>query len=177
MFDFDSLLPKVDIPYEYNGDDIDTFVYYDYEVDKNSYYTLMDWVSSFLESDCWAMSVNNEVLFNDYPKGITYKQRIENEWYRNQICRAPHECIFSYFGFESKDQQVKIYLSYDYPCMVKIDYKYNMKCYQVSFYQSEKYQQQNMENERKKEWQRLDDELDNISWMRENYFKNISNYC
>jgi hypothetical protein len=160
---FDSL-PNVEIPYDYDCDgELKSFLFYTPDLDKNSYNELKDWIYEFVCSDCWAMTVNDEVLFNGYSTKLSFKDRMQNEWVRNQILRTPHESLLSHFPFLEKDQYIRIYMFREQPWRMNIEYKHKMKCFQVSFSQSQELYEWNEKN-------RLDEELDEIVQSRKNYY-------
>ena len=63
--------------------------------------------------------------------------RIKNEIYREQIQRKPHQSLLCHFPFIGRNQMIRIYMSSDMPWTMNIEYKNQMKCYQVSFSQSD----------------------------------------
>jgi hypothetical protein len=159
-------LPIVDLPYEWTGhegEEFDTYLYYTNDLDKKSYSKLLKWIKEFLCDDCWAMTINNEVIFNDYPEDISFTKRIENEWFRNQIYRNPHESLLCHFPFLNKDQNIRIYLSGSHPWVVQIHFKHKMKCFQISFQQSKKFYEYVTKIN-------LDSELDEIVKRRNEYY-------
>jgi hypothetical protein len=168
-------LPVVELPYEYESSEFKTLLFYSPELDHKSYKELKEWIKEFVGSDCWALTVNREVLFNFYDES-TFRKSIEDEWYRNQIIRTPHESILSRFLYDERDYYMRIYMFGEHPWTVNIHYKHKMKCFQMSFSQSQEFydyeREQELEINRLKRKRELDDELDRIYWKRQEYYQN-----
>ena len=171
-------LPNIDIPYEYdcNGE-FKSFLFYSPEVDNQSYKELNDWIWDFLGGDCMAMTVNNEILFNFYKiydSNMNFKERIKNEIYREQIQRNPHQSLLCHFPFIGRNQMIRIYMSSDMPWTMNIEYKNQMRYYQVSFSQSDELfefnESERVGEENEIEKTRLNEELDEIVRTRESYY-------
>ena len=127
-------LPEVNIPYEY---DLDTYLYYTRDIDMESYLKLTKLVSEFVGSDCWAVSVNDEVLFDSYNDHLkSYTKRILEDVVRNQVIEDPHHSIFVHFIRCAKDADMRIYMFRDRPWTMNINYRANCKVFRLSFSKS-----------------------------------------
>jgi hypothetical protein len=160
-------LPKVSLPYDYDCDgEIQTFLYYTPDMDRKSYKELMSWMTEFIQSDAQAMTVNQEVLFNHYDKNVSFKERIQNEWFRKELSRSLHESILQHLFSYKNDSVIRIYMSEEYPWSMNVVFKPKMKCFQMSFSQTKEW----MDYEHKIY---LEEELDQIVKSRQEYYQNL----
>jgi len=134
-------LPIVDLPFEHDDMsneyemDFNTFLYYAPNLDSESYEQLEKLIQTFVGADCWAVTVNNQVLFNSY-----YKKNIRNyildDMVRDRIIENPHANLLVYLFRRKVDTRIRLYMFGGHTWTVNIDFKAKQKVFQVSFSQS-----------------------------------------
>jgi hypothetical protein len=62
---------------------------------ENDYETLCKFVKTYVDADCRALTINDEIIFNSYNELSTFKDQIYEDILRDQIIRNPHRSLFS----------------------------------------------------------------------------------
>jgi hypothetical protein len=96
-------LPKID----YTAMDIPSK---SYSLNDNlQYKELQENISEHIEGDCWAVTVNGEILYNSYePK--SYRNKILDSLVRNEITENIHGSLFVELIRNNKDGKVVLYM-------------------------------------------------------------------
>lgn len=127
-------LPQVTIPYDY---EMETYLYYNF--DPQSYETLMGHVKSFVGADCWAITVDKQIVFSNYNQNYrSYRQRILDSVVRQEIYDNPHS-LFVHFHREKKPLRIRIYMFQKHTWCMNIDYDPKFKLYRISFSRSDEH--------------------------------------
>jgi hypothetical protein len=143
----DKLLPCVDLPYEY---DLRTYLYYSRDIDKQSYKDLENLIKDFIGSDCWAVTIDDDVIFNSYPSNKKkIRDSIMEEMIRDKMIENPHENFLVYIHRRRQNAKVRIYMFCGHPWTMNIDYKAEHKLFQVSFSQSKEFMELQRDREQK----------------------------
>lgn len=101
---------------------------------ENNYQDLIKFVRDVVGADCWAVTVNEEQIFNSYVNTKTFKDHIIDDVYRDKIIENPHSSIFVHINRENKDNILDIYMfgteSYKYHIVYNAEKKeYNKVIY------------------------------------------------
>lgn len=128
------MLPKVEHPYEPEIEIVDGVKK---EYDGDSYIEFQNMIKSFLGADCWAMTVDNELIFNSYlDNSKAIRSFIEEDLIRDKILKNPHENLLVYLHRRKKNAQIRIYMFYEDSWTINIDYIYSEKKFYISYSQS-----------------------------------------
>lgn len=125
------MLPKVEHPYEPATDIVDG-VKKEYDIqDKNSYESFQNMMKSFIGSDCWAVTVNDEVIFDSYlDNSKSIRSFIEEDLIRDKILEDPHGSLLVYLHRRRTNARIRIYMFYQDSWTMNIDYVFlEGKCY------------------------------------------------
>ncbi len=126
-------LPKVNLPYD--GFISKTMCFYSPDVNKESYETLENLIKGYVGSDCWAVVVDDEILFNNYDR-IGMRDKIINNQIRDKIIENPHTNLLVNLLRNKKDSLIRIYLFGSQSWTLNIEYKNDYKVFELSFYKS-----------------------------------------
>jgi hypothetical protein len=131
------MLPKVEHQYEPEIEIVnDVKKEYDGD-DQSSYIEFQNMIKSFLEADCWAMTVNNEVIFNSYlDNSKLIRSFIEETLIRDKILKDPHSNLLVYLYRQKINAQIRIYMFYKNSWTINIDYNYLENKFYISYSQS-----------------------------------------
>ena len=133
------MLPQVDLPYEPDFQDIDK-EYDTRDINEESYQKLEKVIKYFLEGDCWALTVDNEVVFNSYKDNMkTIRSQIEAEMVRDKILESPHGYLLVFLHRRKTNAKIRIYMFYEYTWTVNIDYVVSEDKYYISYSQSKEH--------------------------------------
>lgn len=96
------------------------------EVKRDNFVSIENLVEEFVGADCFAVVVNDELIFNDY-KFINIKHSIDNVTIRNNIINDSHNTIFVHlFRNNVKTLHIKIYMFSSSPFVLNICYNNNI---------------------------------------------------
>jgi hypothetical protein len=133
--------PLVDFPFD-NDEmsreyeiDFSTYLYYGPTVDSQSYKNLEKLIQNFVGEDCWGLTIDDEVLFNNYQKKSIRNIVLDNV-VRERIIDNPHVNLLVHIFRGNRDARIRIYMFGGQPWTVNIDFKASHKIFQVSFSQS-----------------------------------------
>ena len=133
------MLPKVELPYNPEIDGVNK-EYFTSDEDKNSYESLKNMIKDFIGADCWAMSVNDEIIFNNYlDNSKSIRAFIEESVIRDKIWKDPHENLLVYIHRRKSNARIRIYMFYITTWTLNIDYVFSEKKFYVSYSQSEEF--------------------------------------
>lgn len=133
------MLPKVEYPYEPEANMVNG-VQKVYEAeDKNTYEAFQNMIKKFVGADCWAMTVNDEVIFDSYlDNSKSIRSFIEEDVIRDKIFNNPHETLLVYLHRRNANARIRIYMFYSEPWTLNIEYVYLEKKFYISYSQSVK---------------------------------------
>lgn len=89
-----------------------------------------DVISCYTESDCWALTVNDEILWNSYKPDRSYKEIVEENITRQLIINNPHH-VFVNVLLRNIDTTIIIYMFQYNSFGIHIEYKASDECYHV----------------------------------------------
>ena len=98
---------------------------------ENNYQDLIKFVRDVVGADCWAVTVNEEQIFNSYVNTKTFKDHIIDDVYRDKIIENPHSSIFVHIlcmtsaAFTVEDTRIAHKFSYEISKRYHIE---NMRC-------------------------------------------------
>jgi hypothetical protein len=130
------MLPKVEHAYEPEIDIYGVKKEYDAD-DKSSYESLQNMIKSLINADCWAMTVNNEVIFDSFlDNSKSIRLFIEEDIIRDKIVEDPHGSLLVYLHRRKTNARIRIYMLYTNSWTMNIDYVYSEKKFYISYSQS-----------------------------------------
>ena len=95
------------------GEEDDANETYDFETE---YDKLIDVVKEYVSSDCHAVLLDNEVIYNMYQyQQNSYRQRIEENVIRDKIIDNPHRHLFSPLLVENRNFSIEIFMFRENP--------------------------------------------------------------
>lgn len=103
--------------------------------DQKQYQDFLGRVQEFIVGDCWAIVINDEILFNSY-KPMTVKEQIQDNIIRHELREYPNT-IFIDMIKKKKNGRVDIYMYGDTPWFVVIHF--NDGIIKMDYYKSNKY--------------------------------------
>lgn len=138
-------LPKVDLPFNYDHYTLKSFLFYTSEIDNQSYHDLIQLIQEFVLADCWALTVDNKVVYKKYQcqsedlRNKSIRKEILEGMIRTQIISDPHKTLLIHLLRCDKRSRIRFYMGYSLPWTMNIDYKPEHRVFQVSFSQSQEY--------------------------------------
>ena len=89
--------------------------------DDEDYETLCNFVKAYVDADCRALTINDEVIFNSYNNRASvepstqgdqtnYQGQILEDILRDQIIKNPHRSLFSLVHRTKKEGVIRIYM-------------------------------------------------------------------
>jgi hypothetical protein len=143
-----STLPQVHLPYD-DPFDLKTLLYYSSNVDRNSYNELIKLIEECVGADCWALTVDDQIVFNSYPEvherdhPRSIRQEILEKMIRDSIDSDVHGNLLVHLFRRDKNcanplatRRIRIYMFREDAWTMNIDYKPIHKVFQVSFSKS-----------------------------------------
>lgn len=91
--------------------------------DKDEYNELCRLIEGYVGADCWAIRVDDEVIYNAYETNKTYKEMLTEDGYREQIIKNPHASILVHILRRAVNAKVEIYM-FPKPASYKILFLY-----------------------------------------------------
>jgi hypothetical protein len=129
------MLPKVEHPYEPEIDGVKKE--YDDE-DKNSYEAFQNMLKDFISADCWAVTVDDEIIFSGYlDPSKSIRSFIEEAVIRDKILEDPHANLLVYLHRRKSNARIRIYMFYTSSWTINIDYNFSEKKFNISYSKSE----------------------------------------
>jgi hypothetical protein len=80
---------------------------------SRSYEELLTCIKNYVGADCWAVTVNDEIVFNSYPredKPRSIKEEIENDMIRHAILKNPHSSVLVHIMRRRLPTTIKIHM-------------------------------------------------------------------
>jgi hypothetical protein len=105
---------------------------------NNDYQNLLEFVTSYVEADCYQVTVDNVDIFH-VTNDLTIKNHIMEQIIRDKIIADPHRSIFCPMLRKSQCFTVEIYLFQSTPWKIVIDYRYDEKLFYVKTMVSQLY--------------------------------------
>jgi hypothetical protein len=100
--------------------------------DLYSYQQFQDLLKQYIESDCWALQINDQYLFNNYlDHQRSIRENVEDQMIRDKIIENPHSNMLVYLHRLHTDCEIKIYMFIDSSLVIRILYHYNTKMYEI----------------------------------------------
>jgi hypothetical protein len=110
---------------------------------KEEYPKLMELATEYIGADCWALTVNDEIIFNSYEtyqKEGTFNQDILNDIKHDAISDAPHRYLLCKINNSLVDIDVNIYMFGTDSYKLNIHYSAAEKTYTCTMYMSAEYE-------------------------------------
>lgn len=105
-----------------------------YADNPESYQMLVDLLKEYIRSDCWALTVNGEIIFSDYPNNNqTIKDRINGYIIRESIVADPHCSLLVHLHRAATHAKIMIYMFGDKSFVVEIFYNCEQQTYQMHY--------------------------------------------
>jgi hypothetical protein len=116
--------------------------------DHTQYNQLCEIISEHINGDCWAVKLNNEILYNFYePKG--HRQRILDNMIRNEISENIHTSLFVNMFRNNQDGTIILYMFGEATWFMIINYIHKTECVTIEYYKTPLYDNL-VENQNKK---------------------------
>jgi hypothetical protein len=78
--------------------------------DDEDYESLCKFVKEYVNADCRALAINDEVIFNSYNELTSFKDQIFEGVLRDQIVKNPHRSLFCPVHRGKKEGVIRIYM-------------------------------------------------------------------
>ena len=96
--------------------------FYDIHIDAN-YSELTEAVKEYIEADCHAVVMDEEVVYNIYStNNLSYRQRILEYTVRSQLMEDPHRHLFCPLLRQNKDFCIEIFMFQTNPWKIVIQF-------------------------------------------------------
>jgi len=137
-------LPQVNLTYDYHEVDFKTLLYYTSDIDKQSYQQFQKIIQDFVGADCWALTVDDNIVFNSFPENENdIRTEITDDLIRDKIIENPHGSLLVHLIRRNRNARIRIYMFCSYSWTMNIDYKASHKVFQISFSQSQELKEYN----------------------------------
>lgn len=110
---------------------------------KEEYPKLMETVTDFIGGDCWALTVNDETIFNSYEtyqKEGSFNENILSDIKHSAISEKPHHYLLCKVNNSLVDVDINIYMFGDDSYRLNIHYSAAEKTYTCTMYMSAEYE-------------------------------------
>lgn len=106
-----------------------------YRKNDDSYDELINNIKRYCEGDCWGIVVNDEVLYNKYAYDMSYRERLIQRGFLQQIAEDPHNTLLLNFITSNEDSVLNIYMNNSYNAyMIHIYYNPDHSLFCISKY-------------------------------------------
>jgi hypothetical protein len=78
--------------------------------DDLEYNSLCKFVKEYVNNDCRALTINDEVIFNSYNELTSFQGHILEDMLRDQIVKNPHRSLFCPVHRGKKESAIRIYM-------------------------------------------------------------------
>jgi hypothetical protein len=78
--------------------------------DDEDYETLCKFVKAYVDADCRALTINDQVIFNSYNNLSGFQGQILEDILRDQIIKSPHRSLFLPLHRTKKEGVIRIYM-------------------------------------------------------------------
>ncbi len=85
-----------------------------YRKNDYSYNELINNIHKYIKGDCWAIVVNDEIIYNQYDDNRTCRERLMQRTFRQQIMDNIHESLLIDFIKSNDDSVLDIYMNNPY---------------------------------------------------------------
>jgi len=131
------MLPEVNLHYTPNFSEEFKKEYYTRDVDKNSYNELEILIKKLVGDDCWAITVDNQIVFDSYnDNSKSIRSFIEDDVIRDKILESPHAYLLVHVNRRKTNSKIRIYMNYLDTWTVNIEYIVSEEKYCISFSKS-----------------------------------------
>ena len=104
----------------------------------DTYLQLIDEISEHIMADCFALKVNDEILFN-INKEMSVRDSVLEKIIRNSIADSPHSYIINKLLRKQVDFTIEIYMFHLSPWKLVIKYDNNMSTFYMHKQVSQQY--------------------------------------
>lgn len=103
-------------------------------LDPNSYQEFQELLKEYLGSDCWALEMNDQMLFNHYmDEQRNIRETILDNIIRENILENPHSNLLVYLHRLGQDSNIKIHMFQDRSLTVEIVYLFQTNTFHVGY--------------------------------------------
>lgn len=104
------------------------------EYSMSEYQELIEKLKEFIGSDCWGLTVNDDVIFDSYlDNSKSIRLFIEEDVIRDKILNDPHGRLLVYLHRRQSNSRIRIYMSYTEPWTINIDFVYSDKKFYIYY--------------------------------------------
>lgn len=101
--------------------------------DNLTYLNFCEFIENILSSDCWAVKVNDEILFNYFnEREKKYKNKILDDVIRQELIDDIHSSLFIQLYKKNKDADIFIYMFGTDTWAYKISFCAKSLCFTIS---------------------------------------------
>ena len=103
----------------------------------DTYYDLRERIQNLIGADCWAVVVNDELLFSSYNiSSMTIREHMEYSMIRDLLYTRVHWSIFDNFNRSNKVNTLDVYMfsTESNPWKVHVEYEPTEKKYTLSYF-------------------------------------------
>jgi hypothetical protein len=78
--------------------------------DDEDYNMLCSFIKNYVDADCRAITINDEIIYNSYNSSLTYKEQILENMIRDQIVKQPHRNLLILLNRSEQNGIIRIYM-------------------------------------------------------------------
>jgi hypothetical protein len=131
-----NLLYKLDENHEFHDPDYKFKPIYD----VNMYTEFYKMLKEHIEADCWAMTIDQEILWNTYNEdSMTYKQLLTENNIRTTVSKNPHNLLCHIFR-KDRPARIAIYMFESHSWGIIINYENKKFTVNISYESEEVYE-------------------------------------
>ncbi len=119
--------PNFGLLSEYNSDS------YDYEL-------LCKLITDYVSADCWAFTVDDEIIFNNYETKEKICDYLQEQLFRKAIIENVHSNILLNIRKRNKDSIIEIYMFQSTPWKIQITYSSTLDRFMILCFVSREYE-------------------------------------
>jgi hydroxymethylpyrimidine pyrophosphatase-like HAD family hydrolase len=93
-------------------------------------YEVLRIIKEYIEGDCWAITINGEIIYNNYDKTKKIKKLILQDMLRNYVSDKPRLL----FGLFEKDKKIVIYMFGNDTWTVNIIFEKSKSTFELFFF-------------------------------------------
>jgi len=106
--------------------------------DLKDYEELQKLIVSYVDGDCWALVLNDEILFNSYEQEKSIKETLTDKMLRDMIVKDPHRLCVQMHRLDHCSELV-IYMYGEAPFTINIHFCNTARVYMVSSKRSQQH--------------------------------------
>jgi GTP-sensing pleiotropic transcriptional regulator CodY len=106
---------------------------------ESNYKNLTDVISDYIEADCFAVRLNNNILFNTNVENMAPRDYIMEQMIRDKLIESPHSYLLCNMLRKNMDFTLEIFMFRFAPWKLVVKYDSNLKRFHVYKLVSQQY--------------------------------------